>query len=262
MRGKEPGKMERKGPSGSTLKLIAIITMLIDHVAAAVLMRFLKTRGSTVDGSLISGLIESGMLQQIYDTMRGVGRIAFPIFCFLLVEGFEHTRDRKKYALRLGLFALLSEIPFDLAFSGCVLEFHYQNVFFTLFLGLLTMMAYRWTEEQTRWDAFPRTLLLMIEVLVGMGAAELLSTDYGGRGVWCIMMLYLFRKKRVWQVVAGCLAFFWWELPAVIAFLPIALYNGKRGWNVKYFFYFFYPVHLLLLYLICWGCGLGHISAI
>lgn len=254
--------MERKGLSGSTLKLIAIITMLIDHVAAAVLKRFLNTRGSTVDGSLISGLIESGMLQQIYETMRDVGRIAFPIFCFLLVEGFEHTRDRRKYALRLGLFALLSEIPFDLAFSGCVLEFDYQNVFFTLFLGLLTMMVYRWTEEQVRWDAVPRTLLLMIEVLVGMGAAQLLSTDYGGIGVWCIMILYLFRKKRVWQIVAGCLAFFWWELPAVIAFLPIALYNGKRGWNVKYFFYFFYPVHLLLLYLICWGYGLGHIAVV
>lgn len=254
--------MERKGLSGSTLKLIAIITMFIDHVAAAVIKRFLNISRSTVDGSQISWLIEPEMLRQIYRIMRDVGRIAFPIFCFLLVEGFEHTGDRKKYALRLGLFALLSEIPFDLAFSGCVLEFHNQNVFFTLFLGLLTMMVYRWTEEQIRWSAVPRTLLLMIEVLVGMGVAQLLSTDYGGIGVWCIMILYLFRKKRVWQIVAGCLAFFWWELPAVITFLPIALYNGKRGWNVKYFFYFFYPMHLLLLYLICWGCGLGHIAVV
>ena len=252
--------MERKGLSGSALKLIAIITMFIDHVAAAFLMRVLITRGSTVNGGLILWLIESGMIRQVYQIMRGVGRIAFPIFCFLLVEGFEHTGDRRKYALRLGLFALISEIPFDLAFNGCVLEFYSQNVFFTLLLGLLTMTAYRWTEERVRWSAFPRALLLMAEVLIGMGVAQLLATDYGGLGVWCIMILYLFRRNRIWQVVAGCLAFFWWELPAVIAFLPIALYNGKRGWNIKYLFYLFYPVHLLLLYLICLGYGMGHVA--
>ena len=106
-----------KGLSGSTLKLIAIVSMLIDHVAAAVIVRVLYAGHWTEQ------------LYQIYRVMRSVGRIAFPIFCFFLVEGFEHTRDRKKYALRLFLFALISEIPFDLAFSAEILEVQYQNVF-------------------------------------------------------------------------------------------------------------------------------------
>lgn len=254
--------MERKGLSGSTLKTIAVITMLIDHAAAAVLARFLIVGQAPKRAGWISWLMECDMLGQVYRGMRNVGRIAFPIFCFLLVEGFLHTANQKKYALRLGMFALISEIPFDLAFNGRVLEFHYQNVFFTLFLGLLTMMACHWTEKQIKWSAIPRTLLLMIEVLIGMGAAELLATDYGGTGVWCIMVLYLFRQRRAWQVLAGCLSFFWWELPAVFAFIPIALYNGKRGWNIKYFFYLFYPIHLLLLYLISWAYGLGDVAVV
>ena len=109
--------MPQKGLSGSTLKLIAIITMLIDHIGAAVIARL-----------LIAGQ-GSEMLYKIYYAMRAVGRVAFPIFCFLLVEGFFYTGSRKKYALRLFGFALLSEIPFDLAFSGKILEFGYQNVF-------------------------------------------------------------------------------------------------------------------------------------
>lgn len=98
--------MERKGLSGSALKIIAIVTMLIDHIAATVIIRILKFGGYN-DG-----------LYQLYRVMRNIGRIAFPIFCFLLVEGFMHTRDREKYALRLGCFAAVSEIPFDLAFNG------------------------------------------------------------------------------------------------------------------------------------------------
>lgn len=122
--------MPQKGLSGSTLKLIAIITMLIDHIGAAVIARL-----------LIAGQ-GSEMLYKIYYAMRAVGRVAFPIFCFLLVEGFFYTGSRKKYALRLFGFALLSEIPFDLAFSGKILEFGYQNVFFTLLIGLLTIMLF------------------------------------------------------------------------------------------------------------------------
>ena len=122
--------MPQKGFSGSTLKLIAIITMLIDHIGAAVIARL-----------LIAGQ-GSELLYKIYYAMRAVGRVAFPIFCFLLVEGFFYTGSRKKYALRLFGFALLSEIPFDLAFSGKILEFGYQNVFFTLLIGLLTIMLF------------------------------------------------------------------------------------------------------------------------
>ena len=156
--------MERKGLSGSALKIIAIVTMLIDHIAATVIIRILKFGGYN-DG-----------LYQLYRVMRNIGRIAFPIFCFLLVEGFMHTRDREKYALRLGCFAAVSEIPFDLAFNGKVLEVGYQNVFFTLLLGLLTMMAYDAVMNQSRWSVWKRTALSTIAILAGMFAAEFLST--------------------------------------------------------------------------------------
>ena len=214
--------MPQKGLSGSTLKLIAIITMLIDHIGAAVIARL-----------LIAGQ-GSEMLYKIYYAMRAVGRVAFPIFCFLLVEGFFYTGSRKKYALRLFGFALLSEIPFDLAFSGKILEFGYQNVFFTL---------------------------LVIITFGGMGAAYLLHTDYDAKGVLAILVFYMTRQMRGLQIVAGCLAFCW-ELPAIVAFIPIAFYNGKRGWNIKYLFYAFYPVHLLVLYLICVGMGTAQIAVV
>ena len=173
-----------------------------------------------------------------------------------------HTRDREKYALRLGCFAAVSEIPFDLAFNGKVLEVGYQNVFFTLLLGLLTMMAYDAVMNQSRWSVWKRTALSTIAILAGMFAAEFLSTDYGALGVLCIMVFYLFRRSRIQQVVFGCLAGVWWEWAAVFAFVPIFYYNGKRGFGMKYFFYAFYPVHLLILYLIVYKMGYGSVPAI
>lgn len=241
--------MPQKGLSGSTLKLIAIITMLIDHIGAAVIARL-----------LIAGQ-GSEMLYKIYYAMRAVGRVAFPIFCFLLVEGFFYTGSRKKYALRLFGFALLSEIPFDLAFSGKILEFGYQNVFFTLLIGLLTIMLFDAVVKKQEWHPVLRSALLVIITFGGMCAAYLLHTDYDAKGVLAILVFYMTRQMRGLQIVAGCLAFCW-ELPAIVAFIPIAFYNGKRGWNIKYLFYAFYPVHLLVLYLICVGMRTAQIAVV
>lgn len=239
-----------KGISGSTLKMIAIITMLIDHIGAAVLARL-----------LITG--QGGQLTyQIYLVLRTIGRIAFPIFCFLLVEGFEHTKDRRKYALRLLGFALISEVPFDLAFSSAILEFEHQNVFFTLFIGLLTIQGFHAVEEKTEWTPLIRGFLLALIMFAGMAAAYCLHTDYDAKGVMCIVALYVFRKVRGAQILAGCVAFGWWEIEALVAFIPIAFYNGKRGWNLKYVFYLFYPVHLLVLYLVCMKMGIAGTAAI
>lgn len=267
---------EQYGISGSTLKIIAVITMLTDHTAAAVLARILRGASTigTADmteqlrtsaagiGNWLADLLESGKLYEIYSLMRQIGRIAFPIYCFLLVEGFLHTRNQWNYIKRLGIFVLLSEIPFDLAFSSTWLEFGYQNVYVTLLLGVLTMMLYHRIEMETSWHMGVRMVAGYASVLAGMGIAELLRTDYGALGVLCIMVLYIFRKDRTMQLVAGALSFVWWEPVAVLAFLPIRFYNGKRGMHLKYFFYLFYPVHLLFLYMICKVFGIAGISAI
>lgn len=253
----------RIGLTGSTLKLIAIVTMFIDHVGAAIVARILlQYRADIPVITAIHGVMDYHTLYVVYMTLRMIGRIAFPIFCFLLVEGFLHTRDSRKYAMRLGIFALVSEIPFDLAFSSALLEFEYQNVFFTLFLGLLTMMGWDAIEKKFADGSFMRILCNALVLFAGMGAAELLRTDYGMKGVFCIMVLYIFRNKRIYQVIAGCLSFFWWEIAAVLSFIPIYFYNGKRGLKLKYFFYAFYPAHLLLLYLICHFLGIDGVAAV
>ena len=255
----------RKGISGSTLKLIAVITMVIDHVGAVVLARLLMASGyksayySSDINDLAEWLIANENLYMIYSVTRFIGRIAFPIFCFLLVEGFMRTGNAKKYALRLGIFALISEIPFDLALSSAVFEWTYQNVFFTLFIGFVTMMVLDYI-ERTEWPFFAKALSSGAILLAGAALAEVLGTDYGAKGVLAILALYLFRRSRQWQLVAGCAAFLW-EMPALLGFIPIAFYNGKRGMKLKYFFYAFYPVHLVILYLIAAALGVGGYAA-
>ena len=125
------GSAGRPGFSGSTIKIIAVAAMLIDHAAATVLARYLigGIREAADTGTTQNWLAENAMWYDIYDVMRGIGRLGFPIFCFLLVEGYQRTRDVKKYALRLGLFALISDVPFDLAICGTPFHMGYQNVY-------------------------------------------------------------------------------------------------------------------------------------
>ena len=140
-------------------------------------------------------------------------------------------------------------------------EFNYQNVFFTLFIGLLTMIAYRAVEEKEEWGQAWKVILYILIVAAGMALAYFLKTDYAEKGVFCIMVLYIFRKKKMWQLIAGCASFIW-ETPALFGFIPIAFYNGTRGWKMKYFFYIFYPAHLLILYLLCYFMGISGYSAV
>ncbi len=256
----------RKGISSSTLKLIAVISMVIDHFGAGVLGRYLSMNGlykmNTADtASVVLWLQQNQTLYTAYTVMRMIGRIAFPIYCFSLVEGFEHTRNRLKYAQRLLIFALISEIPFDLLFKGKILEFGYQNVFFTLFCGLAVMMGLRWIEEHMDRKKFTTTIASALTAIAGMAAAQILNTDYAAIGVACIIVLYTFRKKKVWQIVTGCIIFCW-EITAPLAFVPIGFYNGSRGLKLKYFFYLVYPVHILLLYLLCIALGISGYPAV
>ena len=240
---------KKKGLSGSTIKIIAIVAMLIDHIGAVIVERMIAAQS----GGIYS--YEDPLV--VLDTvLRGIGRIGFPIFCFLLVEGFIHTRNVAKYALRLFAFALSSEVPFDLAFAGRVFYPDYQNVFFTLLIGLLVMIAFRAIEEKMTAPRAVKLLLDLSALVVGAGIAQLINTDYAAIGVVCIMVLYVFRNNRANQLLAGSLVFMW-EIPAPFAFVPIACYNGQRGLRMKYFFYVFYPAHILILFLIACLCGLA-----
>lgn len=261
---------KKRGIAGSTIKIIAIVSMLIDHIGAGILGRFIVTSGyinALTSGDLnemMRWLTDNGRLYYTYSAMRMIGRLGFPIFCFLLVEGFQRTHDVRKYALRLGLFALISEIPFDLCFNGTVLEFGYQNVFFTLFLGLLTMIAFDWIAKK-EWAAsgslniVVKVVFSAVALAVGAGVAQFMKTDYAATGVICIMVLYVFRKKKPLQIAAGCVAFLW-EVTAPLAFIPIGFYNGERGLKMKYFFYAFYPVHLLLIWFVSLLLGIGWVD--
>lgn len=226
-----------RGISGSTLKIIAIITMLIDHTAAVIVLF----------GPWMSNPELAKSAKNIYYIMRYIGRIAFPIFCFLLVEGFIHTSNIKNYAKRLFIFSLISEIPFDLAIYKRV-GFEHQNVFFTLFIGLMVIWGIKYIGEKYEGSS-KRKLYEILTVLIGVFIAEILKTDYSGFGVFFIVIMYYFHNNIMLRNIIGAIAISW-ELTAPIAFIPITFYNGKRGLSLKYVFYLFYPVHLFVLYLI------------
>lgn len=233
------GELNRrfKGISGSALKLIAVITMLIDHTAAVLMLG--------KDPVIVTPIFNIlGKQESLYWLMRYVGRIALPIFCFLLVEGFLHTKNRKKYAIRLFLFAVVSDFPFDYAFKG-QLSLESQNVFFTLLLGYLGM----WAIESFREERLKEAVFIIGLFLISL----VLNADYGCTGYGLIILLYLLRENRLCQaVLCGCFMPFDWK--TALAFVPIALYNGERGfikgrfWKIA--FYAFYPVHLTVLVLI------------
>lgn len=179
-----------------------------------------------------------------YIIFRIIGRLSFPIFCFLLVEGFCHTSNLIKYMIRLFLFAVVSEVPFDLLFYGKPLDFSHQNVFFTLFLGVLMLYIY---EMQAGGLAKLGSIVMTIIL------AEVLHTDYSYVGLLIILMFYLF-YERVWPrnisvAAINIAAMGGIQCFGALAVFPISLYKGEQGRRVKYFFYAFYPAHLLLLFM-------------
>ena len=219
----------KSGISGSTLKLIAIFTMLIDHTAATVILQ------------MINNGIGGQTLIDIYWVMRSIGRMAFPVFCFLLVEGFKYTHSREKYAARMFIFALISEIPFDLAINNTVLEFKSNNVFFTLLLGLLAITVLDWLKSVDKIEkassAVKWFFVTLIRCIVMVSVVYLLSSNRDVAFAVAVILLGLF---------SGTIEFF-----ALFMLIPLRYYNGKRGISLKYVFYAFYPVHLFVLYLIC-----------
>mgnify|MGYP002310578445 CR=1 FL=1 len=228
----------RRSFSGTALKTIACITMLIDHMGY----------------TLFPGVM----------WLRCVGRVAFPIFCFLIAEGCVYTHDRKKYALRLLVFALLSEIPYNLMNSGMIWDPYDQNVLWTLLLGALVCWLMDWALKKCTPLSFMLTGAVM---LAAYWLLEIGNTDYGGWGMLLVAAFYGVHRapsgavvKMIAQafglaffsigVMGGYLSIELWSLAALV---PIWLYNGQRGFSnkaVQYGFYAFYPVHILALSLI------------
>lgn len=236
------------GLTSFALHLLAMALMLIDHLGGAVI--------STTS-----------------DWMTCVGRLAFPIFAFMAVEGFMHTGSRKRYALRMLIFALLSEIPFNLMMGGSFFYPFHQNVLWSFLLCMGLMQLNEKAKRTGKWWA--RILTGIGTVLLGTLAGMLTMVDYNHFGVWMVLMFYFLRGNRWWhrvlQLVCMCLinnevggmAYEWQILGmdicfskqwlAVAALIPIWLYNGRQGHHSKafqYACYAFYPVHILILGLI------------
>ena len=253
---------KEEGLSGTALKYMALVTMFIDHAGLVVVWYGL------LQGPTAFAAAHHDQLLSLYRMMRTIGRLAFPFYLFLLVQGFMYTHDRFAYGKRLFIFAVLSEIPFNLAIGQSLFTFADQNVMWTLLLGFLMLCLL----EKIRLKDFSREILVLLSLssvaFFGI-VAVLFHTDYSYKGILILAALYLYRFDKKRACLLGALLFFiepiralryllspgsvaspFWEPAAALSFIPICLYNKKRGKGPKYLFYFFYPVHLICLYLV------------
>ena len=202
----------KKTLSQDLLKFIACASMLLDHIGAVFLP---------------------------WPWLRAIGRLAFPIYCFLLCQGYRHTRSLPRYLLRLGILALLAELPFDLLFYGKLTLAH-QNVLFTLILGLLG--AWAMDTAQPVWLKGAAGLLCIL-------LAEALGTDYGGMGVLLILVMARTEGLLLWGLAMGILfaSAGGMQIFGLLALIPIALCSGKKTGRGNRWMNWFYPAHLALL---------------
>ena len=231
--------------STAALHIIAMLFMLMDHLWATLL--------------------------PAREWLTCAGRVAFPIFAFMAVEGYFHTRSFKKYILRMLLFAVLSEIPFDLMYGGTWFYPVHQNVLWTFLLGLLGV----WLMEQVRKKGKTWMYLLVCVLVVpaGLVLGTLCMVDYYGVGVLTVFVFYFLHGRKWWCFLGQLAALYWLNVEllgglmypvqlfgmefelcqqglALLALIPIWLYHGRQGYHSKpfqYLCYAFYPVHMLLL---------------
>lgn len=213
------------------LKIIGVITMLFDHVGDAIIGKF--------------------------SFCNLIGRIAFPIFAFQAVQGYIYTKDFKKHMLKLFIFACISQIPFMLFLSTFTEEILTLNIFFTLFLGLLALFVY---------DKCKNKVLGFLFVILTSIIAYFIHVDYGTFGILLMFCFYFFKDKKGSMAITTIVLCFLRFVPDIIAtpvlwyiyiqcaiftalsLIFILFYNKKEGPKAKYFFYIFYPLHLLILY--------------
>ena len=212
---------------GTVLKLIAMVTMIFDHVGDSLFPE--------------------------YTWMRIIGRIAMPIFAFCVAEGFGHTHDKLKYLTRMAIFAVISEVPFDLFGAGKVLDLSHQNIMFTFALAIAGLILY---EKLTLSGKKSGYIFGYLVLILSCAAALILKTDYTFLGVLLVTIFFLLRKKDLLirdgvallsHLALRNMGIYLW---GILGFIPIAFYNGERGKGMKYLFYVFYPAHLLLIFII------------
>lgn len=223
----------KKCLSNFDLKLIAIITMTIDHIGVVFGTPF-------------------------YNLLRAVGRLSFPIFAFLLTEGYVHTKSFGKYFFRLLVLALISEVIYDYVFYGSFIYLEANNIFFTLALGLLTL----WLLDKSRTlvkkyfkEKIDLTIILPITyllIIVVMGLiAEFLNFSYGMLGILVISFFYLFKKNFPLTVLSVSLSTLilgdTMQYFSLLSLILIYFYNKKLGKKCNVFFYLYYPLHILVL---------------
>lgn len=252
--------MEEKKKSGiseSVLKYVILVTMFLDHFAAAILDKVLVGYGIQEAQSIED-------IYTIFDThsmaivifgvdlfLRIVGRLALPLVCFTLVEGFLHTSNNKKYICRMLGLAVVSEIPYNLARKQQLFDFSTQNTIFMLLIALLCLSVIEMIQKYyTGTSMIIKNIYIIVAILSGCILTVAVRSDYGVYGFFAIMCIYFLRKKRIWGNVLGVLVLCFSSLIEVFAFFDIILiskYNGMRGKTNKWLFYIFYPAHLLLL---------------
>lgn len=213
--------------NGTQLKIFAALIMVADHIGAVILRR------------------------QFW--LRIIGRMAFPIFCFCMAEGLMRTRNIKKYMLRLLIAGIITEPVFNLAFSGSI-RYHSQNVMFTFLLAAMAVWVVQRFGIKGKWKTVGQALAFFAAAVL----ARKLGTDYGAYGVLLVGIFYLVPGKTQKLVLSGLYqlaAAGGVQMYSVFSLIPLAMYDGQRGRRLKYFFYIFYPGHLLVLYLVarCMG---------
>ena len=178
-----------------------------------------------------------------------------PIFAFFIAEGYSYTHDRKRYLLRLGIFALISELPFDFAFDRGITLTH-QNIMLTFFLAVLALLLWdRITQAEGKTPVL-KILAGCIVIMIISILATLLCSDYSFFGILSVWIFYLLRKKAHWLRSLCGVGFLavtqtvGYHLGIGLSLIPLLLYNGKKGKGLKWLFYVFYPGHLLVLFLI------------
>lgn len=224
--------------TGANLKRIALLSMVIDHFAVAVLYQGVLKNPHLFSGQLFN------FSQSLYGPMRILGRVAFPLYIYLLIEGFHHTSNRLNYFKRMTILCLVSEIPYDLALTNKLFDWDHQNIFFQL-ICLMILFHFLEKFENQAW----KKLLFLFPM---MALAEFARIDYGMFGIiagFIMFEAYGSRKREALSVVPA----FLFSIQSIFVYfsgLLIYFYNGERGRVNQQFHYWAYPAHLALFYLL------------